>query len=164
MRKYLEAAVGKSPGPAKYGSSATDADLCAALADAAAHLRDSEALRRYAPRAEALATRHDHRLYLGIAHRAWGVAHRLTGQHDEAEARFRLALASFREMDARRQLGRTLSELAELHLARRDMAQTREAYRQALESFESLGAAPDAIRVREALDALGSQEVGKLGR
>ena len=47
-----------------------DHDVYAALADVAAMQQDEAALWRYAPLAEELASRHGHKLYHAIAHRA----------------------------------------------------------------------------------------------
>ena len=88
------------------------------LADAAAEQRDAQALAQYAPLAEELAARYDHKLYRAIAHRAWGVAHRLAGHYDESEARLHQALELFQALNTRWQIGRTLFELGELASAR----------------------------------------------
>ena len=63
----------------------------AALTDAASRQGDEAAIRQYAPEAEALAERYGHVLYRAIAHRAWGVAHRLAGEYPEAQARLNQA-------------------------------------------------------------------------
>ena len=51
-----------------------DHDIYMTLADTAVELRDADALRKYAPRFEELASRDNHRLYLAVAHRALGLS------------------------------------------------------------------------------------------
>jgi tetratricopeptide (TPR) repeat protein len=148
VRQHLEEALKQG------GQWVGDHDLYMMLADAAAQQRDEDALRRYAPLAEEAAARYDHKLYQAIAHRAWGVAHRLAGEHAESEARLNQALASFNTLDAHWQIGRTLFELGELARARTDSAAARDTFSKALAEFERLGAAPDAARTRMALESL----------
>jgi tetratricopeptide (TPR) repeat protein len=124
------------------------------LADAAAQQRDEAALRHYAPLAEEAARRYDHKLYQAITHRAWGVAHRLAGEHAEAEARLSQALELFRGLDTRWQIGRTLFELSELAATRGEAAMAREQLSLALAAFEEMKAAPDAARPRAILETL----------
>ena len=147
VRQHLEIALSKSA--AWVG----EHDLYAMLADAAAQQRDEAALRQYAPLAEEAAARYDHKLYQAVAHRAWGVAHRLAGAHAEAEARLSQALQLFRGLGTRWQIGRTLFELGKLARARGDSAGAREHFLRALTAFQELGAAPDAARARAALEA-----------
>ena len=124
------------------------------LADTAVELRDADALRRYAPKFEKLASRDNHRLYLAIAHRALGVGHRLAGEHAAAETRLRQALELFTKLGARWQIGRTLFEPGELNLTH-SSTEAREYYSQALGAFEEIHAAPNAERTRIALSSLG---------
>ena len=151
VRQHLESALTRT------GAWVGDHDLYAMLADAAARQRDEAALRQYAPLAEATARRYEHKLYRAIAQRAWGVLHRLAGEHSEAEARLHLALELFQELGARWQVGCTLFELGELGLARAQDGAVREQFVHALDAFESLGAAPDAARTRARLSSLGWQ-------
>lgn len=130
-------------------------DVYTMLADVAAQQRDEAALREYTPRAEELAARDAHKLYLAIAHRARGVASRLAGAHDEAEAQLNQALEMFQQMGTRWQAGRTLAEMGELTLARSNAGAARDYFSQALAAFEALRAAPDVERTRMALEALG---------
>ena len=125
------------------------------MADSAALVRDESALRSYAPVLEELARRDDHRPYLAIAQRAWGVAHRLAGECDAAETRLVQAQEVFTELDSQWQLGRTLFELGELELARLDSAAARGYYSQALAAFEAIQAVPDAARTQAMLESLG---------
>lgn len=124
------------------------------LADVAAQQRDLAALRKYAPLAEETATRYGNILYQAIAHRAWGVAHRLAGEYAEATARLNQALELFQGLNTRWQIGRTLSELGELAVACAEAAAARDYFSRALAAFEAMKAAPDAARVRAALEAL----------
>jgi|SRR5579859_816779 len=124
------------------------------LADAAARQRDEPALRKYAPLAEASAQRISHRLYQAVAHRAWGVAHRLAGEYAEAAGRLNQALRMFEELDTRWQLGRTWLELGELAAAQNELPKARDCFQRALDDFEALRAAPDADHARAALAAV----------
>ena len=154
LRESLEPALQLSGQPVQRGTMAHEHAVCMMLVDAATMAGDAAGLRQYAPRLEQLALRDDHRLYLAIAHRGWGVAHRLAGEYPEAEARLKQALELFQGMQAGWQLGRTLGELAELDLARSDSGAALGHYNQALEAFEALAAAPDAERTRQALAAI----------
>ncbi|MGH2619608.1 MAG: hypothetical protein ACRDHG_03415 [Anaerolineales bacterium] len=122
------------------------------LADAAAQAGDEPALRQYAPLLEELALRDEHRPYLAVAQRAWGVAHRLAGEYPEAEARLNAALALFEGFQARWQIGRTQAELAALAEARSEPDRARALRTQALAHFEEMGAQPDVERIGRALE------------
>ena len=122
------------------------------LADSAAQLRDREALAAYAPKLEDLAQRDEHRPYLAVAHRAWGIAHQLDGDLSEAEARLNKALSLFEDLGAAWQTGRTRNHLGELSLARADQQAARDHFTRALEAFESMSAKPDIGRTRLALE------------
>lgn len=137
---------------------AGDHDLYAMLADSAAQQQDEAALRQFAPLAEALAVRYGHMLYQAIAHRAWGVAHRLAGEYDAAEARLQQALDLFTQLETRWQMARTLAESGELESARADPERARNYFSRALSIFEDLKALPDAARTRAALETLGPVE------
>jgi tetratricopeptide (TPR) repeat protein len=132
---------------------AHDHEIYMVLADTAAELRDLDALRKYAPQIEKLATRDNHRFYLAIAYRALGVAHCLAGENAEAETRLMQALGLFTKLGTRWQIGRTLFELGELNLIDSRM-KAREYYSQALGSFEEIQASPNAERTRVALNSL----------
>jgi len=148
VQKYLGIALHKTA--AWVG----EHDLYALLADAAAQQRDESALQKYAPLAEAFASRYDHKLYLAIAHRAWGVAHHLAGDYVEAESKLKQSLDLFNSMNARYQIGRTLFELGELAVVQTDTGKARDYFTHALVAFESMQAVPDVSRVRSALERL----------
>jgi tetratricopeptide (TPR) repeat protein len=126
-------------------------DLYAMLADAAVQQRDTAALEKYAPLAEELAVRYDHKLYRAIAHRTWGVAHHLAGHYVDAEVRLKQALELFEALDTRWQIGRTLFELGELARSQAENKAAHEYFSRALAAFEAMGAMPDATRTRERL-------------
>ena len=130
---------------------AHDHEIYMILSDTAAELRDMDALRKYAPTLEQLASRDNHRLYLAIAHRATGVWHRLAGEHIEAEHHLKEALGLATKLRARWQIGRTLFELGELHRSR-SQEKAREYYSQALGAFEEMQAVPYAERTRLAMN------------
>jgi tetratricopeptide (TPR) repeat protein len=132
---------------------AHDHEIYMILTDTAVELRDSDALREYAPILEGLASRDNHRLYLAIAHLARGVEHRLAGENAAAEKRLKQALGLFTKLGTRWQIGRTLFELGELNLIH-SRRKAREYYSQALGSFEEIQAAPNAERTRVALNSL----------
>ncbi len=151
VREHGEAALTRSSqGWAAVG----DHDLYSLLADAAAQQRNEAALRKYAPLAEEFASRYDHKLYRAIALRAQGVAHLLAGEYNDAESSLDQALGLFGELSTRYQIGQTLFELGEVAAAQKDKNKAREYFTGALNDFERIGAAPDAIRVRERLAAL----------
>src|SRR4051812_20528806 len=102
VRQELEMAFGQSEQYEYVG----DHDVHTAMVDVASLQRDEAAIRAYAPAAEDLAIRHEHMLYRGIIARAWGVAHTLAGEYDQAEARLAQALTVFGEMGTRWQIGR----------------------------------------------------------
>jgi len=137
-----------------WGSLGHEHDLYALLADSAASTGETAELRHYATTAEALAEANDHALYRAIAHRAWGVAHRLAGEQRLAASRLIRALDGFEALGARWQIGRTHSELAEVALAEARPDAARDHLARALESFEALGATPDAARARARLTSL----------
>jgi tetratricopeptide (TPR) repeat protein len=145
VQKYLEIAINKTA--AWVG----EHDIYAMLADVAAQQRDDTSLQKYAPLAEEFASRYDHQLYQAIAHRAWGVMYRLTGQYAESKIRLEQASKIFRKMNTRWQIGRTLFELGELSISRADVSTARDHFTRALSAFETLGALPDAARTREKL-------------
>jgi tetratricopeptide (TPR) repeat protein len=148
VRQHLEIAVSQT------GEWLGDHDQYTTLLDAATLERNEAAIRKYAPRAEALANNLGHSLYQAIAHRAWGVAYRLAGEYDESETRLKQALELFSELGTRWQMGRTLFELGELAVARCQSAEARDYFGRALVDFDTMRAAPDSARTRAALEAL----------
>jgi len=150
----LEGALDKSGQPVKRGTMAHDHDVYALLTDSAAQRRDLDALERYAPRLEELASRDGHRLYQAVAHRALGVASRLKGDYAVAETRFEKALAGFEDLGTRWQTGITLFEMAELDQARSAPDQRKEHLLNALAHFRDIRANPDAERTRVLIEAL----------
>lgn len=154
VKEKLEPALELPGQPVKRGTMAHQHIVYMMLAEAAAHLGDVTALRGYASKLEKLAVQDDHQPYLAIAHRAWGIACRLGGDYDDAEARFRKALELFEKLESRWQIGRTLYEMAKLDLARSDQAQAHEHFSRALEEFELMEAMPDVERTRTDLEAL----------
>jgi len=154
-RHHLEAALDMAAiAPTGQGAYANEYDLCAMLADTAAQQRDAEALRWYAPLAEAMTQRIDHPLYQAIAQRAWGVAYRLAGEYADAAARLKRALEVFEGLETHWQAGRTCFELGELALAQTDTAAARSHFSRALAAFEAMRAAPDAARTHAVLESL----------
>ena len=147
----MKAGLERAGQPVKRGSMAHDHELYMTLTDTAAQTRDLLGLQEYTPKLEELARRDGHTLYLGIAERAHGVAHRLTGDYDSAYTHFQRAVELFTELGTRWQLARTLSELGELAMARGNVDAARENYARALEHFETLGALPDVERTRALL-------------
>ena len=146
VQEYLEIAINKTA--AWVG----EHDIYAMLADVAVQQRDGTSLQKYAPLAEEFASRYDHQLYQAIAHRAWGVMYRLTGQYAESNIRLEQASKIFQKMNTRWQIGRTLFELGELSISRADVSTARDHFTRALSAFETLGALPDAARTREKLE------------
>ena len=135
-----------------------DHDVYSALVDVASLQRDEAGIRVYAPVAEEYALRYEHKLYLGVVCRAWSVAHRLSGEYDQAEARLSRAQSLFEALGARWQIGRTLFEQGELALARGRPAEARDHLTGALAEFEAMRAGPDKERTRAMLSRMDSSE------
>ncbi len=154
VREYLEQGLQKVSWPTEWGSMGSDLDVYTMLADVAAGHGDEAAIRHYAGLAEEMATHCGHRLYQGIAHRAWGVAHRLANEPGEAESRFNQALELFGKLDTRWQIGRTLAELGDLARTRQALDEARDYFARALAMFEEMKATPDAARTRVALESM----------
>jgi len=151
----METALDKPGQPVKRGTMAHDHDVYMQLTDAAGQRRDEKAIRRYAPVLEQLALRDDHQLYRAIADRAWGIAHRLAGEYEEARSRLDRALDRFNSLETPWQIGLTLFELGELFKAMGQPASAGDYFSQALSRFEKIKAAPDAKRARAALESTG---------
>jgi tetratricopeptide (TPR) repeat protein len=152
LNQNLTIAQDRPGQPVKRGTMAHDHHLYMLLADTAAQQHDENALRLYTPRLEELAARDNHQLYLGIGHRAWGVAQRLAGRYAEAAVRLSQALQVFNRLGTRWQAGRTLFEIGELCSAQGDQDKAREHFSLALQAFEEVKAAPDVKRARAALE------------
>jgi len=154
VTQNIETARRTSGQPVKRGTMAHEHHIHMLLTEAAVQRRDAEALRQAIPGFEELALRDDNKLYRAIAQRAWGVAHRLAGEHAEAERRLEQALELFSELGTRWQIGRTLFEMGESAVAGSDPTVARQHYQRALAEFEALRAMPDVERTREALRGL----------
>jgi hypothetical protein len=155
ISQKLELALGLDGQPVKRGTMAHDHIVYMMLTDAAAQFRDLAGLHLYLPQLEELALRDDHKPYLAVAHRARAVECLLEGRHSEAETHLQQAVEMFEGMAARWQLGRTLTVLAELDLARSDPGAARDHLAAALGEFGVIGAAPDVERTRTAILAAG---------
>lgn len=131
-----------------------DHDIYATLVDMAVLQHDEAGIRHYAPQAEELAVRYGHTLYQAVAHRAWGVAHRLAGEYLEAEVRLKQALNLFSNLNTRWQIGRTLFELGELAAVQMSLHKARDYLTRAQGAFEDMRAAPDMARTQAALERL----------
>jgi tetratricopeptide (TPR) repeat protein len=150
----MKTALGRSGQPVKRGTMAHDHDVYMLLADSAAQMRNADAIYEYASRLEELAIRDNHRPYLAIAHRAWGVAHLLANELDEAETSLGKALAAFEDLGTCWQIGRTRMVFAELELARFNRSTARDHYLGAIAEFEQSKCGPDLERARKALEAV----------
>ena len=135
---------------------AHDHEVYMTLVEAAVELRDAAALTQYTPLLEELARRDGHKLYLGIAQRAWGVAQGLAGAYPEAEARLKEALVLFRELGTGWQIGRTLFEMGKIAQNRLDHAAACDYFEAALAEFEALGAMPDVQRTHLELETINA--------
>jgi tetratricopeptide (TPR) repeat protein len=151
VMEKLDAALALPGQPVKRGTMAHKHIIYMMLVEAAAQLPDPTALSEYAERLEELATQDSHKPYLAVAHRGWGIAHRLDGDYDLAKERLQQALALFVELEAGWQIGRTHVEMAELNLALTEEAKAADHFSQALGAFEKLKAGPDMARTQAAL-------------
>ncbi|MDE3090293.1 MAG: tetratricopeptide repeat protein [Chloroflexota bacterium] len=156
MREYVETSIEQWAMPLKWGTNPHDQDLYILLADAAARQRDLAAIRKYAPLAEELAVRDDHKLYRAMAHRALAVAHRLAGEHDESGTRLNDALELLQPLGTRWQIGRTWFEWGELEDARGNRAGARDYFSRALAEYDAMRAVPDAANVRARMQSLSA--------
>ena len=154
VKDKLEPALKLSGQPVKRGTMAHEHIVYMMLVDSAARVNDETGIRRNVPQLEELATRDDHQPYLAVAHRAWGIAHRLAGEYTEAEARLNQALDLFNGLETRWQVGRTLYELGELALARSDSEAAGDFFSRAMDAFEEMGAVPDVTRTKAKLESL----------
>ncbi len=152
MKDHLEAAL-YSASVIKSASSCNN-DIYAMLVDAAVLQCDQAGMRKYAPLAEKSAKDFGHRMYMAIAHRAWGVMHTLAHEYPQAEARFEQALKIFNDYPAPWQIGRTLFNMGELERAQLKIEAASDYFLHALAAFEALRAAPDITRTRAALETL----------
>ncbi len=155
VSQKMETARQKAGQPVKRGTMAHEHNMYMLLVDSAAQSRDANTLRQYLPLLEDLAVRDEHQLYLAVAHRAWGVAHRLAGDYSEAKTRLNQAMELFGELGTQWQIGRTHLEIAEVDLIQSNQDGARDHFNQALTTFEALEARPDAERVHLALGELG---------
>ncbi len=124
------------------------------LVDSAARAGDETAIRQFTPKLEELALRDDHKPYLAVAHRAWGIAHRLAGEYTDAETRLEQAQEIFEELETRWQLGRTLYEMGELAMAKADGGAAHSYYSRAQDVFEEINAGPDVARTAAVLETI----------
>lgn len=154
VQEQLQAALPRAGQPVKRGSMAHQHDVLSLLVEASARLVNLAGLEEYLPQLEQLAVRDTHKLYVPLARRARGVAHRMAGKHEPARADLRAALEQFAGQGMRWQAGRTLLELGELTRSSGDENGARAYYTQALAEFSALGAKPDIERSRALLAAL----------
>lgn len=159
VKEHMGYAFVKPLDPAKWGSNGSPLDLSAISAEAATRERDEKGLREHASVLEDLATREEHRLYIAISDRAWGVAHSLAGEYDAAESRLNRALEIFQSLETRWQIGRTLAELGELERSRGNISRARDYFSRALVEFEVMRAAPDATAVHVRMQDLKDSSV-----
>ncbi len=124
------------------------------LVDSAARAGDETAIRQFAPKLEELALRDDHKPYLAVAHRAWGIAHRLAEEYTDAETRLEKALEIFEELETRWQIGRTLHEMGELAMAKADGGAAHSYFSRAQDVFEEINAGPDVTRTAAVLETI----------
>jgi hypothetical protein len=154
VKEKLESSLQLSGQPVKRGTMAHKHIIYMMLAESAGQLRDADSLPRYASLLEELAIRDGHQPYLAVAHRAWGIFHRLQEEYPEAESRLNHALTLFEELEAHWQIGRTLVEFGELALARQDSAGASDCFSRAMQEFELINAMPEIERLRHALESL----------
>jgi hypothetical protein len=121
------------------------------LVDSAAIARDRDSILKYAPILEELTLRDDHQPYLAVVNRAYGIAHRLSEEFDQAETRLQQALDIFEKLDTPWQVGRTLYELGQLAQVRGDDDLSKVMFTKALDEYERIDAKPDQFRTKAAL-------------
>jgi len=146
--------LGLSGQPVKRGTMAHKHIIYMMLVDSAAAAGDAATILKYAPMLEELAVRDDHQPYLAVCHRAYGIAHMLAGELEEAEICLQLALKIFEDQEALWQSARTMAALGELAKLRGQPAPSREMFRKAVEKFEALQALPDVKRTKAQLEPI----------
>jgi hypothetical protein len=121
----------------------------ALLAHTAIDARDAAQAEAHAAAALQISTAIGHRFFAGVAHRATGRIHRVSGRHEAARLALREARTIFEAGGISHELGRTLLELARLE---RDAGQPEasSAYlADARAIFTRLGASGDLEKVSE---------------
>ena len=154
VKEKLDPALKLSGQPVKRGTMAHEHIVYMMLVDSAARAGDETGIRSYVSRLEELATRDDHRPYLAVAHRAWGIAHRMAGEYTEAEVHLKQALEMFEELGSYWQIGRTLFALGELALSKSEIEAAGDYFSRALVAFEGMNAEPDISRTNAMLESL----------
>ncbi len=124
------------------------------LVDILAQARDLEGLQKYAPMAKQLAERLGHTLYEGIAHRALAVMHKLLGNSEKAVKELQQAMALFKELNVRWQIGRTHLELGELAVDGGNIEFASAHFSEALKAFEEVHAMPAMEQAQNRLKSL----------
>ncbi|GJQ34108.1 MAG: hypothetical protein JETCAE01_01180 [Anaerolineaceae bacterium] len=132
----------------------TDNDLYAMLADVASQQGDAEVIAKYAHLAEREALEYRHILHQAVAHRAWGVYHRLRNEYDESALRLHKALDIFKILETKWQIGRTYLELGKVAETIHDFHTARSHYNEALKAFEEMKATPAVTTTRKRLNSL----------
>ncbi len=155
LKEQLETALDLSGQPVKRGTMAHKHIVYMMLVDSASKARDLGTILEYAPLLEELAARDNHKPYMAICHRAYGVAHISRQEFDKSEARLTQALDIFASLEMDWQTGRTLAELGSLAQAKKDRLEAHKHLSKALELFENIGAEPDIKWIREALTEIG---------
>ena len=122
------------------------------LVDTAVISRDESTILKYAPLLEELAVRDNHQPYLAVAHRAFGIAHRLAGEYDQSEERLLQALKIFEALGTPWQIGRTMAELAEMSVEQNQHDTAQELFDAALKAFEVIQASTDIEKVKTAIE------------
>ena len=114
-------------------------------------MHDRETLLQLVSLAEESARRYEHGLYLGIAHRAWAVLHRIDGRHEEAADRLAQARELFAELGAKWQLGRTLLCSAELAADMGDLDDAEATFEEASDLLEEILAMRELQTAKDSL-------------
>ena len=154
VKERMEPAMVLSGQPVKRGTMAHEHIVYMMLVDSAATARDEKSILKYAPLLEELALRDDHQPYFAVSCLAFGFAHMLKGEYQQAEESLQQALKIYDELDASWQRGRTLRELGELASLRGDPEISRKMFTQAFKAFEKVKAKPDADLTKARLDSL----------
>lgn len=151
VKSKLEPALTLSGQPVKRGTMAHKHIVYMMLVDSAVIARDIATILKFAPLLEKLAIEDDHQPYLAVCHRAFGVAHRLSEEYEQAEIRLQKALGIFESMGAKWQCGRTLFEMGELAVQRGQNELATELFNNAMKKYEDLNAIPEIEKIRAAL-------------
>lgn len=150
-KEHLHAALMALLVPDQTFTTATDQDIYASLLEGMGQQRDQDGLRSSLPMAADRARRTDHAPLAATVDYASGVAQRLAGEYDLAQAHLNRASSFFRDQSMSWHLAHTLYELGEVALYRQQPEPAIAYLVGAHDAFSTVGAVPAAQRAEAAI-------------